>query len=140
MPVDFDIDPTNCLVTLRFYGLVTEGDVRGARRALDHALSDSPSYSELIDARQVDRVQLSLGVLWDLRRADRGYREGTRRAVVVQQRGLLHLFQAYTALPHSVPTELRAFDDFAAACEWLGIEATAPAPTPLRRLTPAPAL
>ncbi len=121
MPASHRIDPGQHLVVRVFEGVVTDDDLLRDTEALRSAPDYKPEYRQLIDARGVERADVSTQVIRDLARASPGAADARRAFVAASDLvfGLARMFEIQRA---DAPEEVRVFRDMDEARAWLGLD------------------
>ena len=137
MPADYHIDLQRRRVISRGWGALTFEDCLGHMRRLSGDPAFDPTFSQLMDFREVTLVQMSHSDVYEL--ATRSlFSPVSRRAFITRaavQFGMARVFQQYrTAMGEF---GIRVFEDYDEAVKWLDADAvqgrTAETPAPLSR-------
>ena len=120
MPYSYTIDLSRGLVLSRFWGVLTDGDVRGHRRGLESDPAFDPSFHHLVDAREMAVAAVTDAAVTEVAR-ESAFRRGTRRAFVLDEAqyrrsGLERLFLHYAEQARG--QEVKVFHDLAEAERW----------------------
>lgn len=121
VPASHCIDPGQRLVLRTFEGVLTDEDLLQDQNAMRNAPEYKPEYRQLIDARGVERAEISTEVIRDLARASPGAPEARRAFVVASDLayGLARMFEIQRT---DAPEEVRVFRDVNEARAWLGLD------------------
>jgi hypothetical protein len=121
VPASHRIDPRQRLVIRTFEGIVTDEDLLQDQNAMRSAPEYKPEYRQLIDARGVERAEISTEVIRDLARASPGAAQARRAFVVASDLafGLARMFEIQRT---DAPEEVRVFRDVNEARTWLGLD------------------
>ena len=120
MPINYQIDPARKFVIVVGSGILTAEEMRKEQVRMNREPDLAPDYNQLIDLKEVTELRLTVE---DVRQLSyhSPFREGSRRAIVVdrpEDYGLARVFQALTE-PHGA--ELRVLYDLKEARRWLGM-------------------
>ena len=120
MPINYQIDPARKFVIVVGSGILTAEEMRKEQVRMNREPDLAPDYNQLIDLKEVTELRLTVE---DVRQLSyhSPFREGSRRAIVVdrpEDYGLARVFQALTE-PHGA--ELRVLYDRQEARRWLGM-------------------
>ena len=97
-------------------------------RALRDDPRFEPGFRQLIDFRDIDRIELTTkGVQHVAHRNP--FRRDARRAFVVTQEEVFGMVRMYWSYAEADPDQFRVFRVIGPALEWVGLDATAPWPT-----------
>jgi hypothetical protein len=121
MPATYRIDGARRVVFSSGSGTLTGDEMRGHQARLKSDPEFEPDMDQLMDFTGVEHVTISPQELPQLA-YDNPFREGSHRAIVVQQPlqyGLVRMFQVMT---ESHGAEIRIFHELAEAKRWLGLE------------------
>jgi hypothetical protein len=121
MPASYRIDHERRLVLSRAWGVFTPQDLfdHFARLATDPAFH--PTYSQLVDLRDVERTELTPPII--RRHAlERLFDRTAQRALVVSSPYHYELARIYAAFAEYASQNVRVFRDMHDAEEWLGLE------------------
>jgi hypothetical protein len=121
MPATYRIDATRRLVVSTGSGTLTGDEMRGHQARLKSDPEFESDMDQLMDFTGVEHVEITPQEVPQLA-YDNPFREGSRRAIVVQQPlpyGLVRMFQAMTE-PHGA--EIKLFHEVGEAMRWLGLE------------------
>jgi hypothetical protein len=122
MPASHTVDPSRSLVHSRAWEVLTDSDVREHyRRLLADPLFD-PSFNQLADLREVERVEVSTAMIREAGLM-KVFRPEARRAFVVSTPLLEAMTRMYGSFSRVVQGgEVRVFHWLDEAESWLGIE------------------
>jgi len=128
MPGSYLIDVPGRIVFSKGWGVVTDEEVLRHARALRDDPRFEPSFRQLIDFRDIDRIELTTkGVQHVAHRNP--FRRDARRAFVVTQEEVFGMVRMYWSYAEADPDQFRVFRVMGPALEWVGLDATAPWPT-----------
>ena len=121
MPTSYSIDKTRRLVLSRFWGLLTNSEVRNHRKSLAGDPAFDPSFHHLSDLRELIVAAVSDAVVTEVAR-ESVFGRGARRAFVLdkeqyERSGLERLFKHYAE--QAPGQQIRVFHDFAEAEQWV---------------------
>jgi hypothetical protein len=121
MPTSYTIDNARGLVVSRFWGVLTDDQVRGHRRDLSTDPAFDPSFHHLADMRELVVAAVSDATITEVAR-ESVFRRGARRAFVldeVQYRrsGLARLFKEYAK--QAPGQQIKVFHELGAAERWV---------------------
>lgn len=121
MPTSYSIDKARHLVLSRFWGVLTDQEVRGHGRNLATDPAFDPSFYHLCDLRELIVAAVSDAVVAEVAH-ESVFRRGTRRAFVLDEEqylrsGLARLFQLYAE--HAPGQQIKVFHDLAEAERWV---------------------
>ena len=121
MPASHRIDSSQRLVIRTFEGVLTDEDLLQDQASMRSAPSYKPEYPQLIDARGVERAEITTEVIRDLAHASPGAPQARRAFVVASDLafGLARMFEIQRA---DAPEEVRVFRDMNQARTWLGLD------------------
>ncbi len=122
MPVLSLVDPPRRLVVSRAFGVLRDDDLYAHHDALRSDPDFEPTFRQLYDFRDVERVEVTSEAV-DALANQSPFGAGSRRAFVVASDLAFGLARMYQAMVEPQGHVLRVFRDFAAACEWLGVDA-----------------
>jgi len=120
MPTSYSIDKARRLVLSRFWGLLTNSEVRSHRRNLSTDPAFDPAFHHLSDFRELIVAAVSDSVVTEVAR-ESVFGRGARRAFVLdeeqyQRSGLERLFKQYAE--QAPGQRIKVFHDFAEAERW----------------------
>lgn len=120
MPYSYTIDNSRGLVLSRFWGLLSDEDVRGHRRSIEADPAFDPSFHHLVDAREMTVAAMTDAAVTEVARQS-AFRRGTRRAFVLDEAlywrsGLERLFLHYAEQARG--QHVKVFHDLAEAERW----------------------
>jgi hypothetical protein len=121
MPTSYSIDKARHLVLSRFWGVLTDLEVRGHSRSLGADPAFDPSFHHLSDLREVIVAAVSDAVVAEVARQS-VFRRGARRAFVLDEEqylrsGLARLFRQYAE--QAPGQQIKVFHDLASAELWV---------------------
>jgi len=124
MPASYRIDVARRLVLSRAWGVFTAQDLYGHYTALSADPVFDPSFSQLVDLRDVEQVDMEPSVI--RRHAlERLFAAGAQRALVTSSDVAYELARMYGTSAAYVPQNVRVFREMPDAEQWLGLEAPA---------------
>ena len=119
MPASYRIDVARRLVLSRAWGVFTAQDLFDHYTALAADAAFDPSFSQLVDLRDVEQVDMEPSVI--RRHAlEFLYGAGTQRALVTSSDVAYELARMYGTFAAYVPQNVRVFRDMRDAEQWLG--------------------
>lgn len=121
MPTSYSIDTSRRLVLSRFWGVLTDEEVRGHRRSLAADPAFDSSFHHLADLRELTVAAVTLAAVAEVAR-ESAFRRGARRAFVIGaeqylRSGLARLFQQYAT--QAPGQQIKVFHDLAEAERWV---------------------
>ena len=121
MPSSYSIDKARGLVISRFWGVLSDDDVRNHRQRLAADNDFNPSFHHLADMREMIVVAVTDAVVTEVARAS-VFGRGARRAFVLDEEqylrsGLERLFQQYSMQAPS--QQIKVFHDLEVAERWV---------------------
>ena len=121
MPTSYIIDRGRGLVVSRFWGLLTDTQVRDHRRSLAADPAFDPSFHHLADMRELIVAAVSDAAVAEVAR-ESVFRRGARRAFVLDEEqylrsGLGRLFQQYAM--QAPGQQVEVFHDLEEAERWV---------------------
>ncbi len=121
MPTDYRIHRDRQLVISRAYGILTYAEACAHRRVMASDPGFDPTYAELLDGREIDRVEMSAEELSELA-ARSLFQPDARRAFVSHKPSVFGLFRMYEAYRVSAgDTAIGVFPRIDEALDWLGV-------------------
>ena len=122
MPASYRIDVERRLVLSRGWGVFTAQDVLDHFNALGVDPAFEPSFGQLVDLRDVERIDMEPSFI--RRHAlERLFAPGAQRALVTASDVAYQLARMYSSYAAYVPQNVHVFRDMHDAERWLGIEA-----------------
>jgi hypothetical protein len=125
MPIDYDFDALNGILTVRMKGIVGDDDLIGYAEAITRDDAIDPKHDELIDLRELARPAASTDTLRHVASIFRDHErqpEAVRVAFVAASDAAFGLARMYQAFRAESRTALQVFRDVNEAREWLGLE------------------
>ena len=120
MPATYRIDVARRLALSRMWGVFTAQDLFDHYNRLAADPAFDPSFSQLVDLRDVERVELETPVI--RRHALEGlFHSSAQRALVVSSAHHYELARTYAAFAEYASQKVRVFRDMHDAEEWLGL-------------------
>ena len=121
MPTSYFIDKARGLVISRFWGVLTDNQVRDHRRSLAADTAFNPSFHHLADMRELIVAAVSDAVVAEVAR-ESVFQRGARRAFVLneeqyQRSGLARLFEEYAK--QAPGQQIKVFHDLGEAEQWV---------------------
>lgn len=121
MPTSYSIDRARGLVISRFWGVLTDEQVRDHRQSLAADTAFNPSFHHLADMREVIVAAVSDAVVAEVARAS-VFGRGARRAFVLDEgqytrSGLARPFQEYAK--QAPGQQIKVFHDLEVAERWV---------------------
>ena len=121
MPTSYLIDKARHLVLSRFWGVLTNPEVRSHRRSLATDPAFDPSFHHLSDLRELIVAAVSDAVVAEVAR-ESVFRRGARRGFVLDEEqyvrsGLERLFKQYAE--QAPGQKIKVFHDLAEAEQWV---------------------
>ena len=120
MPISYDIDPKQRLVTSLLWGPVTEEEVHGHNRQLRTDPNFDPSYRQLCDMTGVTEIIVGTKMINETS-LDQFFNPGTRRAFVASNDGVFGMARMFALRAEGLGQTIEVFRDRDKAEEWLGI-------------------
>jgi hypothetical protein len=126
MSVEYEFDEENGVLYTRFFGVVTDEDLRAQAEAVAADDRIGPKTRELVDLTGIEEIEASPDTFEDIIRIDRAHAEklsGSQTAIVAPTDvlfGYSRMFETLTDLRES-PTRTRAFRTLEEAEAWLGL-------------------
>ena len=122
MPASYSIDVARRLVLSRAWGVFTAADLFEHYHTLGEDPLFDPSFPQLIDLREVERVDMVPSVI-QRHALEHLFASGTQRALVTSSDVAYQLARMYAAFAAYVPQNVRVFREMSEAETWLGIGA-----------------
>lgn len=119
MPASYKIDVDARVIRSHTDGVVTDEDLRGHQQRLRNDPGFDPSFDQIWDFREVERIEISTEAVRQLARS-RSYAEGARRALVAPRDAAYGLARMFQALHDTAPEDVGVFRTLEEALEWLG--------------------
>jgi hypothetical protein len=121
MPTSYSIDRARGLVISRFWGVLTDDQVRGHRQSLAADPDFDTSFHHLADMRELIVAAVSDAVVAEVAR-ESVFRRGARRAFVLDEKqylrsGLERLFREYAT--QAPGQQIKVFHDLEEAERWV---------------------
>jgi hypothetical protein len=121
MPTSYSIDRARGLVISRFWGVLTDEQVRGHRQSLAADPDFDTSFHHLSDMRELIVAAVSDAVVAEVAR-ESVFRRGARRAFVLDEKqylrsGLERLFREYAE--QAPGQQIKVFHDLEEAERWV---------------------
>lgn len=121
MPTSYSIDSARGLVISRFWGVLTDAEVRDHRRSLAADPAFDPSFHHLSDFRELIVAAVTDATVAEVAR-ESVFGRGARRAFVLdevkyQRSGLERLFQQYAK--QAPGQQIKVFHDMQEAERWV---------------------
>ncbi len=121
MPTSYFIDEARGLVVSRFWGVLTDDEVRDHRRVLAADTAFNPSFHHLADMRKLLVAAVSDAVVAEVARAS-VFGRGARRAFVLDEvqylrSGLARLFEQYAK--QAPRQRIKVFHELEMAERWV---------------------
>ena len=122
MPATYRIDAERRLVLSRVWGVFTAEDLKNHYTTLAADPAFDPTYSQLVDLRDVERVDMDTPVI--RRHAlERLFHPNAQRALVVSSPHHYELARIYAEFAEYASQNVHVFRDMHDAEEWLGLVA-----------------
>jgi hypothetical protein len=127
MPVEYTYDEENKVMYTRFFGLVTEKDLKDQAEAVAADSRIEPGVRELVDLSGVEDIQGGASGLEENIRIDSAHGEklaGLRTAIVAPTDLLYGFSRMYQSLAElrEAPSTIEVFRTVEEAREWLGLK------------------
>ncbi len=122
MPVTYRINSSLRMVFSRGEGEVTEAEILDHRRRLREHQDFQPSFSQLVDLREVTKAALSLADMRVIASRTNLFNEESRRALVAQNDAVFGLARMYQMLREEGPEKIMVFREMPEARRWLGLD------------------
>ena len=123
MPITYQIDPAAFRVTIRYTGVIADGDLMEAFARLYRDPAHRPGMAELSDCREVERIDVTSTGLQRLAEMTSRLLDARatpwKVAVVVGQDVLFGLARMYELLREGSPEHVMVFRDVGEAERWL---------------------
>jgi len=121
MPTSYSIDKARHLVLSRFWGVLTNLEVRDHRRSLANDPDFDPAFHHLSDMRELIVAAVSDAVVTEVAR-ESVFARGARRAFVLDEEqylrsGLERLFRHYA--DQAPGQQIKVFHDLVEAEQWV---------------------
>ena len=121
MPVTFEYDTSNRLVSTRFFGVLSDDDLRHAKAKEYELFEPGSDQLQIIDARDVTDVQVTGQGVRELA-ADTPYGPGSRRALVATSDAMFGMSRMFEMLRDRDGDVFRVFRSMKEATDWLGLD------------------
>ena len=127
MPIEYTYDEEKNVLYTRFYGVITDADLKAQGEAVTSDPRVMPGVRELVDLSGVEGEDVTSDGLAKNIQIDTMHREkltGMKTAIVAAtdlQYGLSRMYQALAEVQKS-PAVIEVFREEKAAREWLGLE------------------
>lgn len=123
MPIEYRIDPERAVIYARMSGDVSVEDIRDFRVRIRQDPAFTPALHQLLDCRGISREFAPADVrrLADFLRLDDEAGPGTRRAVLLDDPGLLGMMDVFSAYARGGAAEYRVVRSVAEGEDWLGV-------------------
>jgi hypothetical protein len=121
MPFRYEIDRARRVVLSTAMGTVTDEELQTHMRGLAADPNFDPTYRQLVDLRDVSKVDVTSGGLRALGRSN-PWKAPTRRAVVCERDVVFGLARMYELLTGDDPHEVRVFREISEALDWLALD------------------
>jgi hypothetical protein len=122
MPVSFRIDPQLNIVRCRSWGVITDSELAAYARALASDARFDPSFSQLVDLRNVESFHLTIEGVRELASLN-PFAPTARRAVIVASDFAFGMVRMYQSCLHSAEN-LLVCRTVREAFAWVGAEVT----------------
>jgi hypothetical protein len=119
LPITYDIDDGERLVTSRLWGAVTEDEVYGHNQTLRTDPRFNPGYRQLVDLTGITEIKVSTNMINDTAR-DQFFTPGVRRAFVASDDAVFGLARMFALQAEGDGQTIEVFRDQRKAEEWLG--------------------
>ena len=122
MPVTYRINSSLRMVFSRGEGEVTEAEILDHRRRLRENQDFQPSFSQLVDLREVTKAALSHADMRVIASRTNLFNKESRRALVAQNDAVFGLARMYQMLREEGPEKIMVFREMPEARRWLGLD------------------
>ena len=127
MSVEYKFDEETNFLYTRFYGVLTDDDLRGQAQAVADDPKIKPGVKEIVDLRGVDSVEAStdsIGVIINIDMEHREKLAGQQTAIVAPRELLYGLSKIYEVLYElsQGPANVKVFRDIGEARKWLELK------------------
>jgi hypothetical protein len=121
VPITYEIDPKQRLVTSYHTGIVTDEEIHAHRQKVRHDPEFNPNYRQLIDLSGITEVRVTTSAV-TAAATDQFYTPGTRRAFVATTDATFGLARMFALRAEGEGQTIEVFRDRKKAIEWLGIQ------------------
>lgn len=127
MSVEYKYDEEKKFLYSRFYGVLTDEDLRSQAQAVADDPRIQPGVREIVDLRGVDSVEASndsIGVIINIDMEHSEKLAGQKTAIVAPRELLYGLSKIYEVLYElsQAPADIKVFRDISAARKWLELK------------------
>ena len=127
MSVEYKYDEEKKFLYSRFYGALTDEDLRAQAQAVADDPRIQPGVKEIVDLRGVDTVEAStdsIGVIINIDMEHSEKLAGQKTAIVAPRELLFGLSKIYEILYElsQAPADIKVFRDIGEARKWLGLK------------------
>lgn len=120
MPITYEIDAKQRLVTSHLTGIVTDEEIHAHRQKVRHDPEFNPGYRQLIDLSGITEVRATTNAVTSAA-ADQYYTPGTRRAFVATTDTTFGLARMFALRAEGEGQTIEVFRDRKKAMDWLGL-------------------
>ena len=118
MPASYEIDPQRRLVLSRGWGVLTDEDLITHYERLRADPAFDPTYGQLADLREVERVATA-GVTIEVVARLRVFAPGVRRAVIAPEEVAFTVARLFASHAEPQDQQIEVFRDAKAAEDWV---------------------
>ena len=118
MPVSYDIDKKQRLVTSRLWGPVTEDEVHDHNSRLRNDPAFDPGYRQFVDLTGITEIRVGTGMISETAH-DQFFSPGTRRAFVASSDATFGMARMFALQAEGLGQTIEVFRDRKKAEEWL---------------------
>jgi hypothetical protein len=118
MPAAYEIDPRRRLVLSRGWGVLTDEDLMAHYERLRADPAFDPTYGQLADLRDVERVATA-GVTIEVVARIRVFAPGVRRAVIASDDVAFGMARMFASFAEPQDQQIEVFRDARAAEDWV---------------------
>ena len=120
MPISYDIDPAQRLVTSRLWGGVTEDEVHDHNRRLRTDPTFNPGYRQVVDMTGLTEILVSTDMINETAH-DQFFNAGVRRAFIASDDAAFGMARMFALQAEGLGQTIEVFREREKAEKWLGI-------------------
>lgn len=120
MPISYAIDVDRALVMARWWGAVTDQEVREHNHDLRTDPRFDARFRELVDMTAVTKLLITTHLIYEMA-MDQFFEPGTRRAIVASSDAIFGMARMFALRAESVGQTIEVFRASVSAEEWLGV-------------------
>lgn len=118
MPFALEIDSSRRLVSMTYFGTLSDDDLLESARQVREDPAFEPDFDLIMDARKVDKLTMRSGIVREI--AGRNpYGHGSRRAIVAPDNTVFGVARMFEMSRPEQGDDLRVFRSWDEAIEWL---------------------